>query len=454
MTAAPMTAAPPAPALLTLLQIEREARHAQSAEGLGLVMANRTRMLIPCRSTAVLSWSADADPAVAALSDVPAHDPNAGLTRWLAACARSLAAHDEARRVHAVDPARLPPELRAEWAEWSPASVLWVPLLTPDGQPVGALWMARDEAWSEPEAVLAERLADTYGHAWGALLGRRRPLPDWMRSRRVWLGAAVAVAVLALVPVRQSALAPAQIVAADPFVVAAPLDGVVARFHVRPNEAVAEGRALLDFDDTALRARQQVAAEELAVAGAELRKAEQGALSSPEAAAQVALARAQVDLKAAELAYASEQLERGKVKAERAGIAVFRSVNDWIGRPVRTGERILTIADPARVEIEAHLPAADAIVLEAGNPVAVFLDARPLEPVAATLADASYEAAPTEEGILAYRVRATLDGGAGNGGDAPRIGLRGTARIDGPRVPLFLYLFRRPIAALRHMLGL
>ena len=34
-----------------------------------------------------------------------------------------------------------------------------------------------------------------------------------------------------------------------------------------------------------------------------------------------------------------------------------------------------------------------------------------------------------------------------------RIGLRGTARIEGDEVPLFLYLFRRPIAVLRQAVG-
>ncbi|HSV29479.1 MAG TPA: HlyD family efflux transporter periplasmic adaptor subunit, partial [Candidatus Omnitrophota bacterium] len=328
--------------------------------------------------------------------------------------------------------------------------VLWMPLLKPDGQPAGALWLARDDAWGQEEIVLAERLADTYGHAWGALSGPERKLPAWVKNRRVWGGAAAAVIVLFLLPVRQSALAPAVVTAAEPFVVAAPLDGVVKDFHIRPNDVVAEGQKLLSIDDTELRTRQQVAAEELSVAQAELRKAEQGALSSAESAGQVALARAQVELKVAELAHAAELLARVEVKAERPGVAVFRNVNDWIGRPVRTGERILTLADPARVEIEAHLPVADAIVLEPGNDITLFLDADPLSPVDAVLADASYEAAQTEEGILAYRVRGVL----AEGEASPRIGLRGTARIDGPRVPLFLYLFRRPIAAARHMVGL
>lgn len=445
-----MTAQAVAPALLTLLQLEREARHAQSVEGLRFVLANRTRVLLPYRQAIVLRWGIDAAPRVEAVSDVPAPDANAPMVRWVTSVARRLSTHEDARRVHGIDPMVLEPGERAEWADWSAPEVLWVPLLRPDGQPVGILWLARDAAWSQDEKVLAERLADTYGHAWQALIGHRRQSPAWLRSRRLRWGALAAIVVLFLVPVKQSALAPASIAPAEPFVVTAPMDGVVARFDIRPNQSVAQGQTLLAFDDTELRPRHQVAAEEVAVAEAELRKAEQGALSSAESAAQVALARAQLDLKAAQLAHAAGLLARITVKAERAGLAVFGNVNDWIGRPVRTGERILTIADPARVEIEAHLPVSDAIVLEPGNRIVMFLDADPLAPLEAVLADSSYEAAMTEEGILAYRVRGILAADEA----VPRIGLRGTARIDGPRVPLALYLFRRPFAALRHMIGL
>lgn len=445
-----MAGAPPVSPLLTLLQLEREARHAQSLEGLRFVIANRTRTLLSYRQAIVLTWSQDQLASVVAVSDVPAPDVNAPQLRWVTACARHLSAHEDSRRPHRVDRDGLTERERAEWAEWSAAHVLWVPLVKPDGQPVGVLWLSRAEPFADEEIVLVERLAETYAHAWGALMGPKRPVRAWAKNRKLWAGAAAAVLVLLLLPVRQSALAPGEVVADDPFVVAAPLDGVVARFFVRPNEAVAEGQPLLAFDDTDLTARAQVAAEDLAVTQAELRKAEQGAMSDPQSAAQVALARAQVELRTAELSHASSLLARSTIKAERAGVAVFRNVNDWIGRPVRTGERIVTLADPTRVMVEAHLPVADALVLGEGNAMVMFLDADPLRPVSARLTEASYEAAVSDEGILSYRVRGKLEAGEA----APRIGLRGTIRIDGPRVPLFLYLFRRPIAAARHMLGL
>jgi hypothetical protein len=61
----------------------------------------------------------------------------------------------------------------------------------------------------------------------------------------------------------------------------------------------------------------------------------------------------------------------------------------------------------------------------------------------------SYQAEPTTSGILAYRVKAELDAED----QLPRIGLMGTAKISGNRVPLIYYLFRKPISAARQWLG-
>jgi hypothetical protein len=143
-------------------------------------------------------------------------------------------------------------------------------------------------------------------------------------------------------------------------------------------------------------------------------------------------------------------LERGLVRAPKAGIAVYGDPNDWIGKPVRTGERIVTLADPAKVEIQAWLPVGDAIVLESGADVRMFLNTAPLSPLSANITSAAYEATLTPERILAYRVRAVLDAGE----DVPRVGLKGTAKLYGSRVPLIYYLLRRPLAVARQWTGL
>ena len=56
-----------------------------------------------------------------------------------------------------------------------------------------------------------------------------------------------------------STLAPAEIQTSNPVIVAAPLDGVIERFHVQPNQAVAAGQPLFSFDSTVLRSRFEVA---------------------------------------------------------------------------------------------------------------------------------------------------------------------------------------------------
>ena len=107
-------------------------------------------------------------------------------------------------------------------------------------------------------------------------------------------------------------------------------------------------------------------------------------------------------------------------------------------------------ADPRETRLRIDLPVADAIQLAPGTRVALFLDVAPLELVSAQLAQASYEAAPTPDDVLAYRVYADFPQGT----PAQRPGLKGTAKLYGADVPLALYLFRRPLSAARQWLGL
>jgi hypothetical protein len=53
------------------------------------------------------------------------------------------------------------------------------------------------------------------------------------------------------------------------------------------------------------------------------------------------------------------------------------------------------------------------------------------------------------DGSYAYRVRATLAAPTGH-----RVGLKGTAKLQGERVPAVLWVLRRPIATLRSTLGM
>jgi len=431
-------------------QLEEAARNAPSLAALRFSLANELRRLIDYRQAVVVAGSAGGPGVqVAAVSGVAVLERDAPMIRWLERAAAQLAAAPAAGTVHPVAPAELALRERREAAEWWPAHGLWCPLTTGDGRTVGALWLGRDHPWQAAEITMVTRLAGCYAHAWLALSGGRSATRR-RRGRTLVLAAVAALGLAALAwPVPQSALAPVSIVAARPVVVAAPIDGVIARFHVSPNQPVVAGQPLLDFDDTTLKHQAAVAERTLGVARAELRQAAQGAMVDRKHGEQVALLEAQAELRAAELDYARSLLARVNLSAERSGIAVFTDANDWLGRSVVTGQRILQIADPQRIEARIDLPVHDSIVLTAGAEVALFLDHDPLRPLPARLVSASYEAEPSASGVLSYRLMAAISGDQA----LPRIGLQGVARVSGVPVPLGFYLFRRPLTALRQWVG-
>ena len=440
---------PEASGFATFLQLEQAARQAPTVEALRFAMVNETRRLLPYRQAVFATGSARGRMRVEAVSSVAVLERNAPYLRWLQRVMTWIARAENVDQCHVIDPQTLPKRDRDEWEEWSAAQVLWCPVRNREGVVVGVLWLGRDIPWQDGEKITAQRLVDCYGHAFLALAGGKVDRRRRGRTRLLLLAVLAGLTLLMAMPVRQSALAPAEIVPSDPVVVAAPLNGVIAEFMVEPNEVVIEGQPLFRFDDTNLRSEHAVAERTLGIAEAELRRATQGAFSDRQDGGQLAILENQVQLRNAELTYAQELLDRVDVVAETSGVAIFADPNDWIGRPVTTGERILQIADPLQVEVRVHLPVADAIVLQDGVEVDLFLDVDPLRPVSARVSSANYEAELTPDTVLAYRVTADLAEGA-----APlRIGLQGTAKIYGETVPLAFYLFRRPLAAVRQTIG-
>lgn len=442
--------AQPLDALLLLLDLHHEARQAATPEALRFLAVNHPRRLLAYRQAAFLERRADGRLRLVAVANLAEIERDAPFVRWLEAVAAEVDRGGAGKHLHAVDGGALPEALRRDWTEWCASRVCWCPLPAPNATGVAApavLWLARDEAWTDAETVLLDRLAEGYGHAWWALTGgksrKRRPV-------RLAAGLAGLAAVGALtLPVSQTTLAPAEIVAREPVIVAAPLDGVIEHFLVQPNQPIQEGQPLFRYEESTLRSRFEIAKRALTSADAELMTAGQGAFADPQSKAKLAQLKAQVDLRRAELDYARDQLERVTVRAERPGVAVFGAVNDWLGRPVTVGERILSLADPERAEVDIRVPVADATALDEGAAVRVFLNVSPLRPIEARLIRASYEPSVSAAGVLAFRVTAELAPGE----PAPRLGLRGTARIEGGRVPLALYMFRRPLAALRQTVG-
>jgi hypothetical protein len=432
----------------TLVQLLKRARHAATAEELGFVMVNETHALLPYRQAALWQRDARGVGRVVAVSGAATVERNAPFMLWLN---RAFAAFDDGSGARNVDATQLDGALGEAWAEWLPAHGVLVPLGR-DGAPLGALLLAREQPWSDGDRHLLQELTDGYGIAWAHFRTRRHSVRGVWRSRGRWIKLALAAVLIAamFLPITLSALAPAEVVALRPTIVRAPLEGVVDRFEVQPNQPVKEGQLLLVLDPRAIENKLEVAGKALAVAEAEYRQAAQSAVFEDKSRALIAVLRGRAEQRRADVVYNQSLLDRIRVTASRSGIALFDDPNAWIGRPVAIGERLIEIADPAQAELEIWLPVADAITLKDGAEVDFFLNVSPDAPLRAHLRQASYEATQSPGGLLGYRLKATLAEGA----KLPRIGLKGTAKVYGEQVTLFYYLLRRPLAAARQFVGL
>ncbi|WP_017708716.1 efflux RND transporter periplasmic adaptor subunit [Pseudomonas syringae] len=424
------------------LDLERLTRAARTTEQLAYSLVNDSQSLFGYRHAALVIAGK-----VRSVTGVSVIEPNAPFVAFVEHAVGQLLKLDLIKPARVVHMDSLSASVRDDWNSLSAPHVFWLPLQDRKGEVFGGLWLARDTPWSPAEQVLLAQLGDTCSHAWLAL----QPGKPWrlrFNRKRQALLVILALSCL-LIPVRQSVLAPAEVVPLGGRVVAAPLDGVVAEFLVKPNQAVKTGDLLLRFENTTLKAQADVAERALGVAEAELKANSQRSFADAESSSRIDLLAARVEQKRAERDYARELLKRSEVRAERDGIAVFADAQRWLGKPVQTGERLLEIADPSQAELRIELAVGDAIALQPDAEIALFLDSDPLQRHAARLERAAYEAQPTPGGQLAYRLDASfLDS------PPPRIGLRGTAKVFGDRAPLALYLLRRPLAGLRQSVGL
>lgn len=436
-----------------LVGLQQRALQAPDETQMLFLAANETWHLAPYSQACVFVHDAWGRPQLRVVSGLADALEDTPFTLWVREVFASVASGDGAGQARRIDAAMLDAALRQGWSEWWPQHALFLPLLTPRGNLLGGVMLVRDEAWSDADLALLELLHSTYAHALQALRPTRpRWAARWQRlrdkPRHLWvLGFGLAVALC--FPVHLSVLAPAEIIALKAEAVAAPAEGVVKSFHVQPNQAVKKGDLLFSLDDTTLRNRREIAARALAVANADVLAAQQKAFDSAQSRAELANLQGRVKEKEAELRYLDESLGRIDVRADHDGVLVYADPNDWLGKPVVTGERIAQLAQPEPLGVMVWVPVADAIALESGAAMRVYLQATPLDALSGELIQTSYQASLSPDGIASYRVRGKL-----GPGQSAHIGLRGVAKVYGDWKPAIYWLLRRPIGALRQWTGL
>jgi len=315
----------------------------------------------------------------------------------------------------------------------------------------GGLLFTRDTKFKDSEKPQIKRLSQIFGVTASAM-GQKKRARMTVKKRNIFYGTLIALGLISLIPVPMTTLAPAEIVAQNPYIITAPMDGVVEQILVPPNTLVSERTPLVRLVDTTYKNEYILAEQEQFVADAKLRQASLTSFIDNKAKREIAVAQAEKNMASARQNYARDRLSKTIIKTPKSGLAIYSDPTEWSGRPVATGETIIKIADPSRVLLRIDVPLTVGETLQNEARVRMFLDTDPLTPIEAELTSASFYAEATPNGQMAYEAYAALD--LSETSELPRIGTRGVAKIYGESAPLGYWLLRRPITIARQFLGI
>lgn len=436
-------------ALRHLLRVEAEIRGCNSIDELSVLLVNELRRITGGRSAYFLDLRSG-KPRATVASGAGEIDRNAPAIVWLE---KEVRRQPPTRGWELASPLTLKTGADAEEEEgriFPFSRGYWLPLSRGGGKPECGVLVVGEAVFQDDATAIGARVADTAAHA-AIILGQtphRRRMR--LRYRALFYSLFIAAVAAMFYPVPMTALAPMEVVPLEPFVIAAPIDGVIDTVAVAPNSRVKAGDVVVQYVDTVPRNQLQVAEQEVSVATAKLRQLQQSAFVDESAKRELAQSRAELKLKIAERDFAKDRFEMSQIRAPRDGIVVYADRKEWVGKPVATGQRILEIADENKVELRADLPVAEVLTLKPGARVRAFLNGDPLHPVDARVTSTSHQAQIVEGQGLVYRVNAKFEADQ----QPPRPGVRGTAQLFSDKAPLGYYLLRRPLTWLRQKVGL
>jgi len=432
-----------------LIGLEKKSREARTQDELNFVVVNETRQIFDFVNSYLLLKTPTDKYHVKAVSDLATVDRTAPLVTFVENIINDQK-NTNLKEIQNLEVDKISRSLKIKKPKNIPDNILLIPIFSPQRGLQGFLITTRNEKFNDNEVELARHLSLTYGHAYNTFL-TDFSIKDFLKKnftgKRSWI-IILSIIFILIIPIKITSTAPVEVVPKNPRLITAPFDGVVKNIIVNNNDKINSGDLLIQIEDTDLKNSFNLAKQSLQVAEKELLRSRQFSFSNNEEKARLAELMAQVDLKKAEVESTSERLKNSKIYADKDGIAIVDQKNNWQGRPVSVGEKIITIANPEKVEFLIWLPVKDSLIIKENTDVKVFLDINPIKPLKGKLKRASYQSSLSPEEVLSYQISASFEGE-----EIPRIGLRGTAKIYCSRVTLFYYLFRKPITFVRQLIG-
>jgi len=439
--------------LATLLVLEEEIRKLTNVRELGFFATNETHRLIQFHTSYLWQQKEFIGTHLIAQSGTAEIDIHAPANQWLVNKIDEIRSDDNARETHQIN---LTPEgeiaipLETDVPEELPHYLLWCPLLSKSNQVTGGLVFFRETPFSETEIKMLGWLIASYQNMWNILVKPNRvPTLEQLKQKPYLYTFLFLFICLLFFPVHLTVFGDGTVIPKDPILINAPMQGVIQSFEVNPGDNVKKGQILLTLNKTEFQATAEVNKKDYLLTEAKLRSATNQGFQNKDARSDIPIIAAQLAIDKANLDYSNEMLAKTDLISPINGVVIFDSKEDWVGQPVKTGERIMVVSDPRQVELKISLPIASAIELQPGVD-AEFFPYGHLNSLPVKIKTLGYNAKLLPNKILAYQ----LTGAFIHLKTVPQLGAQGTVKIYGHYVPFIYYVVRRPLQVMRQTLGI
>jgi hypothetical protein len=341
-------------------------------------------------------------------------------------------------------------ELWKNYTATSPhPAVLWFPVVS-HGKKMLGLWFERwnGSNWTSQEAEILSFLVQAYGVAWENFAPKYAV--HKFRKRLFWGLGLTALALLFLIRVPLRIIAPCEVVPKDPYLVTAPLEEIIDNIEVKPGEIVKKGEVLFEYDRRVALQTLRIAEEQVKVAQQDLSRAKTLAFKDNRSFSEISILEAKLKKEEANLQLAKYRASQLIVHSPIDGIVILENPDDWRGKPVKVGERVLMVSDPHQTKVRLWIPEGDNVMLNMENPISVFLNVNPTLTREAKLNFISNASGVTSHNLVSFMAEADWVDPQTD----VRTGLKGSAILYGDKVSLFYWIIRKPWASFRNFVGI
>ena len=418
--------------LQDLFELEREIREAPNTSALAKVITVRSQAVLGFKDAVFCAGSSAQKMRAQAASNSDLVDPSSPVLTWV----EELCALHSSQLENGINFVASP-DNDIKGKNLLPKHILFVPLQSKNQGLLGCLVFTRTAKFSQHDILFINHLASTIGHALAIFSRKPNPILD-IGMARLATFIVVTLFLLSVFPMHLTTLAPAEVVAYQPEIIKAPIDGVIDEITVTPNTHVGPGSLLARLNNHNLKAVYDEVAQKTLLA--------ESRISNPQGKRVSEELRSDLEESRARMESAEERLLQTDIRAETSGIAIVKAPGEWIGRPVKAGEKILEIANPKEVELVLKIPAEDADLISQNSKVRIFFDRRPFSPLTANVKKSSLVPENSKSNGTYYTFRARFDEGV----PLPTIGQRGVARVYGERASLLFFIFREQMKFYRN----